>query len=81
MLVAFGHFEVVISAVAFASGIIFVTKLTARHLAIEATAANLVSGLALAAILWIRHKPTEKSCRLDGFDSIFASTSLLRCFT
>ncbi|HEV8386631.1 MAG TPA: DMT family transporter [Nitrososphaera sp.] len=53
LLLTWGDAEAVLSAVSFGTGIIFVTKLTKKHSALQVTGASLfISGLVLAAILW-----------------------------
>ncbi|MGI0037485.1 MAG: EamA family transporter, partial [Nitrososphaera sp.] len=53
LLLTWGDVEAVISAVLFGAGIIFVTRLTRNHSALQVTGASLfLSGLILAAILW-----------------------------
>ncbi len=48
----FGDFEAIISAIAFAAGVIFMTKLVERHSSSEVSGASLlISGLILTAIL------------------------------
>lgn len=57
-LITFGDIEAMLSAAAFGSGIIFVTKLAKTHSAQAVTASSLlISGLILAAILWISQTP------------------------
>ncbi|MEW6603789.1 MAG: DMT family transporter [Thermoproteota archaeon] len=57
-LITFGDIEAMLSAAAFGSGIIFVTKLTKIHSAQAVTASSLmISGLILAAILWTSQTP------------------------
>lgn len=52
-LITFGDLEAMLSAAAFGSGIIFITKLTKTHPAEAVTASSLlISGLILAAVLW-----------------------------
>jgi drug/metabolite transporter (DMT)-like permease len=53
LLLTWGDIEAVLSAVSFGTGIIFVTRLTRKHTALQVTGASLfISGLVLAAILW-----------------------------
>ena len=53
LLFTWGDAEAVLSAVSFGTGIIFLTRLTANHSALQVTGASLfISGLILAAILW-----------------------------
>jgi len=53
LLLTWGDVEAVLSAVSFGTGIIFVTRLTRKHSALQVTGASLfISGLVLAAILW-----------------------------
>ena len=53
LLLTWGDVEAVLSAVSFGTGIIFVTRLTRKHSALQVTGASLfISGLFLAAILW-----------------------------
>jgi drug/metabolite transporter (DMT)-like permease len=53
LLLTWGDIEAVLSAVSFGTGIIFVTRLTRKHSALQVTGASLfISGLVLAAILW-----------------------------
>jgi len=57
-LVTFGDIEAMLSAAAFGSGIIFITKLTKTHSAQAVTGSSLfISGLILAMILWITQAP------------------------
>jgi drug/metabolite transporter (DMT)-like permease len=57
-LVTFGDIEAMLSATAFGSGIIFITKLTKIHSAQTVTGSSLfISGLILAAILWTTQRP------------------------
>lgn len=56
----FGDFEAMLSAIAFAAGVIFMTKLVERHSSIEVSGGSLfVSGLILAAILALWMFPTS----------------------
>ena len=53
LLLTWGDIGAVLSAVSFGTGIIFVTRLTRKHSALQVTGASLfISGLVLAAILW-----------------------------
>ena len=53
LLFTWGDAEAVLSALSFATGIIFLTRLAAKHLALQVTGASLfISGLVLAAMLW-----------------------------
>ncbi|MCI0560687.1 MAG: DMT family transporter [Nitrososphaera sp.] len=53
IVITWGDIEAVISAATFGAGIIFITKLTASHSALQVTGASLfISGLILAALLW-----------------------------
>lgn len=57
-LVTFGDIEAMLSAAAFGSGVIFITKLTKTHSAQAVTGSSLfISGLILAMILWITQTP------------------------
>jgi drug/metabolite transporter (DMT)-like permease len=53
LLFTWGDIEAVISALAFGTGVIFLTRLTAKHTTMLVTGASLlISGVILAAILW-----------------------------
>jgi drug/metabolite transporter (DMT)-like permease len=53
LLFTWGDAEAVLSALSFATGIIFLTRLTAKYSALPLTGASLfISGLILAAVLW-----------------------------
>lgn len=57
--ITFGDVEAMFSAIAFGSGIIFITKLAKTHSALAVTGSSLfISGLILAAVLWSTHSPT-----------------------
>jgi drug/metabolite transporter (DMT)-like permease len=58
-VITFGDIEAMLSAAAFGSGIILITKLARAHSAQAVTAASLlISGLVLAAILWGSQVPS-----------------------
>ncbi|WP_187147437.1 EamA family transporter [Candidatus Nitrososphaera gargensis] len=57
-LITFGDIEAMLSATAFGSGIIFITKLAKTHSAQAVTGSSLfISGLILAMILWTTQAP------------------------
>lgn len=57
ILITFGDLEAMLSAAAFGSGIILITKLTRTHPAHVVTASSLlISGLVLATVLWTSQK-------------------------
>jgi drug/metabolite transporter (DMT)-like permease len=61
-LVTLGDVEAMLSAAAFGSGIIFITKLTRIHSAQLVTGCSLfISGLILAAILWATRAPAPSA--------------------
>jgi drug/metabolite transporter (DMT)-like permease len=54
LLLTWGDFEAMISAISFGTGVVFVTRLTANHSALRTTGSSLlISGAVLSAILWI----------------------------
>jgi drug/metabolite transporter (DMT)-like permease len=58
LLVTFGDMEAMLSAAAFGSGIIFITKLAKTHSPQAVTGSSLfISGLILAMILWTTRAP------------------------
>jgi drug/metabolite transporter (DMT)-like permease len=59
-VITFGDFEAILSAFAFAGGVIAMTRLVKRHTSIEVTGASLlISGLILATILILSKSPTS----------------------
>jgi drug/metabolite transporter (DMT)-like permease len=59
-VITFGDFEAILSAIAFAGGVIAMTRLVKRHTSIEVTGASLlISGLILATILILSTSQTS----------------------
>lgn len=59
-VISFGDFEAILSAFAFAGGVIAMTRLVKRHTSIEVTGASLlISGLILATILILSESQTS----------------------
>jgi drug/metabolite transporter (DMT)-like permease len=58
LLITWGDIEAVLSAVAFGSGIIFITKLAKTYSALQITGSSLfTSGIVLAVVLWTTSAP------------------------
>jgi hypothetical protein len=62
LVITLGDIEAILSAAAFGSGIIFMSKLTKDYSALSVTGSTLcLTGLILAFTLWVTSTPTVKS--------------------
>jgi drug/metabolite transporter (DMT)-like permease len=84
LAITFGDLEAILSAFAFAGGVIVMTKLVKRHATIEVTGASLlISGLILAILLVLSTSqisiPTVPEWIFLVFFSLTASSSVVIC--